>query len=104
MIDKGPTPRVAIYWPLHGKQGTDVSSDQIRPPAFHRESERRSRPAYHRRGAKVVSMLARPTFAAFLFASVLPAQSNWFQPTMLKEPSVAKALRSIDDRSSARGS
>ncbi|MGA3188687.1 MAG: M20/M25/M40 family metallo-hydrolase [Bryobacteraceae bacterium] len=46
-------------------------------------------------------MLARPAFAAFLFASVLPAQSNWFQPAMLKEPSVAKALRSIDDHSSA---
>src|ERR1700678_4499478 len=46
-------------------------------------------------------MLARPAFAAFLFASVLPAQNNWFQPAILKEPSVAKALRSIDDRSSA---
>src|ERR1700691_1846375 len=46
-------------------------------------------------------MLSRPAIAAFLFAAVLPAQSNWFQPAMLKEPTVAKALRSVDDRSSA---
>src|SRR6202161_1975871 len=49
----------------------------------------------------MVSMLARPVIAAFLFATVLPAQSNWFQPAMLKEPTVAQALRSVDDRSSA---
>ena len=48
----------------------------------------------------MVSMLARPAIAAFLFATVLPAQ-NWFQPAMLKEPTVANALRSVDDRSSA---
>jgi tripeptide aminopeptidase len=46
-------------------------------------------------------MLARPAIAALLFATLLPAQSNWFQPAMLKEPAVAKALRSVDERSSA---
>jgi len=48
------------------------------------------------KSARVASMLA-----AFLFPTVLAAQNNWFQPPMLKEPSVAKALRSVDDRSSA---
>jgi acetylornithine deacetylase/succinyl-diaminopimelate desuccinylase-like protein len=46
-------------------------------------------------------MLARAALAAVLFATPLAAQSNWFQPAMLKEPTVAKALQSIDDRSSA---
>ena len=36
-----------------------------------------------------------------VIAPLLPAQNNWFQPEILKEPAVAKALRSIDDRSSA---
>jgi tripeptide aminopeptidase len=49
-----------------------------------------------------------PSLAAFglffeilFFAPLLTAQNNWFQPGMLKEPAVAKALQSIDDRSSA---
>ncbi len=46
-------------------------------------------------------MLARPTLAAFLLAALLPGQSNWFQPAILKEPTVAKALQSVDERSSA---
>jgi tripeptide aminopeptidase len=46
-------------------------------------------------------MLARTTIATFLLAALLPAQNNWFQPSMLKEPAVAKALQSVDDRSSA---
>jgi tripeptide aminopeptidase len=37
----------------------------------------------------------------FFFAPLLTAQNNWFQPQMLKEPAVAKALQSIDDRSPA---
>src|SRR3984885_3519004 len=39
-------------------------------------------------------------FAALFFAPLLAAQNNWFQPGMVKEPAVAKALQSIDDRSS----
>jgi tripeptide aminopeptidase len=46
-------------------------------------------------------MLGRLIFAALVVAALLPAQNNWFEPTMLKEPTVAKALQSIDDRSSA---
>lgn len=46
-------------------------------------------------------MLPRAVPAVFLLAALLPAQNNWFQPAMLKEPSVAKALQSVDDRSSA---
>jgi tripeptide aminopeptidase len=40
-------------------------------------------------------------FGTLLFAPLLPAQNNWFQPGIVKEPAVAKALQSIDDRSSA---
>jgi tripeptide aminopeptidase len=40
-------------------------------------------------------------FATLVFAPLLAAQNNWFQPGMVKEPAVAKALQSIDDRSSA---
>ena len=40
-------------------------------------------------------------FATLFFAPLLAAQNNWFQPGILKEPAVAKALQSIDDRSSA---
>jgi tripeptide aminopeptidase len=40
-------------------------------------------------------------FGILFFAPLLTAQNNWFQPGMLKEPAVAKALQSIDDRSSA---
>jgi acetylornithine deacetylase/succinyl-diaminopimelate desuccinylase-like protein len=46
-------------------------------------------------------MLARAALTAILFATLLAAQSNWFQPAMLNEPAVAKALQSIDDRSAA---
>jgi tripeptide aminopeptidase len=49
----------------------------------------------------IIRMLARATFATFLLAALLPAQNNWFQPSLLKEPAVAKALQSVDDRSSA---
>jgi hypothetical protein len=40
-------------------------------------------------------------FVTLVFAPLLAAQNNWFQPGMVKEPTVAKALQSIDDRSSA---
>jgi len=39
--------------------------------------------------------------AALFFAALLPAQNNWFRPAILQEPPVAKALQSVDDRSSA---
>lgn len=39
--------------------------------------------------------------AALFFAALLPAQNNWFRPAILQEPAVAKALQSVDDRSSA---
>jgi len=45
-------------------------------------------------------MLARPAVTLF-FAALLPAQSNWFRPAILQEPAVAKAVQSVDDRSSA---
>ncbi len=41
------------------------------------------------------------SLATLFFAPLLAAQNNWFQPGMVKEPAVAKALQSIDDRSSA---
>jgi tripeptide aminopeptidase len=40
-------------------------------------------------------------FGTLFFAPLLAAQNNWFQPGNVKEPAVAKALQSIDDRSSA---
>src|ERR1700729_2742227 len=40
-------------------------------------------------------------FGILVFAPLVAAQNNWFQPAMVKEPAVAKALQSIDDRSSA---
>ena len=46
-------------------------------------------------------MLGRITLATLLMTVALPAQNNWFQPAMLKEPAVAKALQSIEDRSAA---
>jgi tripeptide aminopeptidase len=46
-------------------------------------------------------MLPRLTFAAFLFTALLPAQNNWFQTALLKDPGVAKALHSVDERSSS---
>jgi tripeptide aminopeptidase len=39
-------------------------------------------------------------FGTLFFAPLLAAQNNWFQPGMVKQPAVAKALQSIDDRSS----
>ena len=39
--------------------------------------------------------------AALFFAALLPAQNNWFRPAVLQEPAVAKALQSVDERSSA---
>jgi len=45
-------------------------------------------------------MLCRLSAALFL-AALLPAQSNWFRPGILQEPAVAKALQSVDERSSA---
>jgi tripeptide aminopeptidase len=46
-------------------------------------------------------MLSRLAAVLFFFAVLLPAQSNWFRPAVLEEPAVAKALRSVDERSSA---
>jgi acetylornithine deacetylase/succinyl-diaminopimelate desuccinylase-like protein len=46
-------------------------------------------------------MLSRPAAALFFFAVLLPAQSNWFRPAILQEPAVAKAVQSVDERSSA---
>jgi acetylornithine deacetylase/succinyl-diaminopimelate desuccinylase-like protein len=40
-------------------------------------------------------------FVALFFTPLLAAQNNWFEPAMLKGPAVAKAIQSIDDRSSA---
>ena len=45
--------------------------------------------------------LAAALFLALSLAARLPAQSNWFRPAMLQEPPVAKALQSVDERSSA---
>jgi acetylornithine deacetylase/succinyl-diaminopimelate desuccinylase-like protein len=45
-------------------------------------------------------MLWRLAVTLFL-AALLPAQNNWFRPAILQEPTVAKALQSVDDRSSA---
>jgi acetylornithine deacetylase/succinyl-diaminopimelate desuccinylase-like protein len=39
--------------------------------------------------------------AALFFAALLPAQNNWFSPAVLQEPAVAKAIQSVDDRSSS---
>ena len=44
-------------------------------------------------------MLFRVMPAALMIATLLPAQNNWFQPDILKHPAVAKAMQSIDDRS-----
>src|SRR5271154_1090310 len=53
-------------------------------------------------GPMIPSLAAFSVFFATLFFAPLPAtQNNWFQPGILKEPAVAKALQSIDDRSSA---
>ena len=53
-------------------------------------------------GPMIPSLAAFTMFFGILFfAPLLTAQNNWFQPGMLKEPAVAKALQSIDDRSSA---
>ena len=52
------------------------------------------------RAVSSIHMLPRLATALF-FAVLLPAQSNWFRPAMLQEPAVAKALQSVDERSSA---
>ena len=53
-------------------------------------------------GPMIPSLAAFTMFFGILFfAPLLTAQNNWFQPGMLKDPAVAKALQSIDDRSSA---
>lgn len=46
-------------------------------------------------------MIQRPVVIAILFAALLPAQNNWFDPAMLEQPEAAKAIMSIDERSSA---
>ncbi len=51
--------------------------------------------------ATMVHMPLRLAFAVLFFAALLPAQNNWFQPAILKQPAVAKALESVDARSSA---
>ena len=48
----------------------------------------------------MIGMLKRLAVGVFLFLPLLPAQNNWFQPAMLKEPSISKALASVDTRSS----
>jgi tripeptide aminopeptidase len=53
-------------------------------------------------GPMIPSLAAFSIFFGILFlAPLLKAQNNWFQTGMLKEPAIAKALQSIDDRSSA---
>jgi tripeptide aminopeptidase len=49
----------------------------------------------------MVHMLPRLAIAALFSAVLLPAQNNWFQPAILKQPAVAKALESVDGRFSA---
>jgi acetylornithine deacetylase/succinyl-diaminopimelate desuccinylase-like protein len=49
----------------------------------------------------MVHMLPRLAVAALVSAALLPAQNNWFQPAILQQPAVAKALQSVDDRSAA---
>ena len=49
----------------------------------------------------VISMLPRLFTATLALAALLPAQNNWFQPASLKEPGLAKAIQSVDDRSAA---
>ena len=39
--------------------------------------------------------------AGLLAASLLSAQTSWFQPSLLEKPDVKKALQSVDDRASA---
>src|SRR3984885_2920481 len=35
---------------------------------------------------------------ALLSISILHAQSNWFEPSLLEKPEMKKALKSVDDR------
>jgi len=46
-------------------------------------------------------MLTRLACTALSLTTLLTAQNNWFSPALLKQPEVAKALQSVDDRSSA---
>jgi tripeptide aminopeptidase len=48
----------------------------------------------------MIGMLKRFAAGVLFFLPLLPAQNNWFQPAMLKEPSISKALASVDARSS----
>jgi len=48
----------------------------------------------------IIHMLPRLA-ATLCFAALLPAQNDWFRPAILQEPAVAKAIQSVDDRSSA---
>jgi acetylornithine deacetylase/succinyl-diaminopimelate desuccinylase-like protein len=49
----------------------------------------------------MVYMSSRVAVVSLLLAPLLAAQGNWFRPEVLKEPAVAKALQSVDERSSA---
>ncbi len=49
----------------------------------------------------IIIVMFKCLAAALFFAALLPAQNNWFRPAILQEPAVAKALQSVDDRSSA---
>lgn len=46
-------------------------------------------------------MLPRLAVVSLFFVALLPAQNNLFQPAILTQPTVAKALQSVDDRASA---
>ena len=49
----------------------------------------------------MVDMFPRLAALALFSTALVPAQNNWFTPAILKEPAVAKALESVDARSSA---
>jgi tripeptide aminopeptidase len=51
-------------------------------------------------GSMIIHMFNRLA-AGLFFAALLPAQNNWFRPAILQEPAIAKALQSVDERSSA---
>jgi tripeptide aminopeptidase len=49
----------------------------------------------------MIGMLQRLAVVVLFFVPLVPAQNNWFHASILKEPSVSKALESVDARSSA---
>jgi len=49
----------------------------------------------------IIDVLKRLVAGVLFFVPLVPAQNNWFQPAILKEPSVRKAFESVDARSSA---